>query len=505
VKKRSRTAPLPFKTKGTDVIELIDIHKHYGPIKANNGVSLTIHDGSIHAILGENGAGKSTLMKILSGYNRKSSGAIHVNGVEVDFTSTAVAASFGIGMLYQDPMDFPQLTVLDNFMIGQSKGFLVKKKHFLDRFKDISTNLGFDMDPDIPVKTLTVGERQQLEIIRLISIGTQVLILDEPTTGISDSQKDTLFSALTRLTEEGKSIVLVSHKLEDVEMLCDRITVLRHGKVSGYMERPFHTEKLLEMMFESHSKPPQRLETRPGASVMRFDSVSSKGGRVGLRNLSVSIHEHEVIGLAGLEGSGQGVFLRAAAGLIPVTSGSIHHMQQDVTGKNHVFFQHVGITFLPSSRLEEGLISGMNLMQHYALNKRPKPFFVERKQAGYQARESINTFNIKARPGSAVETLSGGNQQRLLLSLLPSKPELLLLENPTRGLDLDSAYFIWKHLQSFCRDHRTAIVFTSSEIDEILMVSDRILVFYDGEMVLDRITSETNLSEIGAAIAGKLV
>lgn len=487
------------------LIEIIDIHKHYGLVKANNGISMTIHDGSIHAILGENGAGKSTLMKILAGYNRKTSGTIKVNGQEVDLTSTAVASSLGIGMLYQDPMDFPQLSVIDNFMIGQSKGFLIDKRQFLQRFSHISESLGFSLDSNALVKTLTVGERQQLEIIRLLSLGIRVLILDEPTTGISEYQKDTLFSALSRLTQEGKSIVLVSHKLEDVEALCDRITVLRQGKVSGHMDRPFDTKKLLTMMFETHSIPPSRLESKKGSVFLSLKNVSAKGGRVGLNHLNVDIHEHEIVGLAGLEGSGQGVLLRSAAGLTPVTEGAIYLDNEKLNGKSHVQFQQAGITFLPSSRLEEGLIPGLNLLQHFALSSQPKPFFVARKKAGVLARESIDTFQIKARPLSPVETLSGGNQQRLLLSLLPSHPRLLLLENPTRGLDLASAYFVWKHLQAFCQNHHTAILFTSSEIDEILMVSDRILVFYDGIMVLDRKTSDTDIHEIGAAIAGKSI
>lgn len=488
----------------TIVIELIDIHKHYGHVKANNGVSLTINDGSIHAILGENGAGKSTLMKILAGYIQKTSGTIRVNGKEVVFTSTAHASELGIGMLYQDPMDFPQLTVLENFMIGQSSGLFLKKKHFLKTFYNLCETLDFAIDPNVLVKTLTVGERQQLEIIRLLSTGINVLILDEPTTGISDQQKETLFSALVKLTEQGKSVVLVSHKLEDVDALCDTITVLRQGKVTGSMGLPFHTETILDMMFESQPVPPSRLNLQTGNKIFSFNNVTAKGGRVGLNQCSISFSQNEIVGLAGLEGSGQGVFLRVASGLQKPSNGTVFFENHNITKKNHVYYQNSGISFLPTSRLEEGLISNMNLLQHFALNAKPKKFLVQRKLASDQASHSIDKFNIKAFPKSPVETLSGGNQQRVLLSLLPDNPKLLLLENPTRGLDLESANWVWKYLQNFCRNSKASLVFTSAELDEILMVADRVVVFFNGSIVLDKLTNDTSITELGSAIAGKV-
>ncbi|GAB6096322.1 ATP-binding cassette domain-containing protein [Desulfatiferula olefinivorans] len=485
------------------MIELIDIHKHYGTLRANDGISLTIEDGAVHAVLGENGAGKSTLMKILAGYIPKTSGRIIVNGTPVSFSSTRDAADAGIGMLYQDPMDFPQLTVIENFMIGQARGLFIRNDRFVGKFYRIANSLGFSLDPDRTAASLTVGERQQLELIRLLSLGRRVLILDEPTTGISDTQKDILFTALTRLTEQGKSIVLVSHKLEDVAAFCDRITVLRQGRVSGHMTRPFNTSALLSMMFDAPSNPPKRHRPRPGPLVLSMDKVSARGGRTGLHRLSVNIHEQEIIGLAGLEGSGQDVFLRVASGLVPLSRGALFVDNEDFSRRSHVDFQRAGIAFLPSSRLEEGLIPGLSLMDHHALGSQPPSFFLSRRRIDRQARQAIDAFQIKAQPRSRVETLSGGNQQRLLLSLLPPRPRLLLLEQPTRGLDLSSAYSIWTKLQSLCLTDRTAIVFTSSELDEIMMVAHRILVFYDGVMVLDRPTQDTSVRELGAALSGK--
>ncbi|MCP3951684.1 MAG: ATP-binding cassette domain-containing protein, partial [Desulfobacterales bacterium] len=210
-------------------IELKEIHKHYGPIKANNGISLCVETGTIHGILGENGAGKSTLMKILSGFCRKTEGMICLGGRPEEYNTPARAARLGIGMLYQDPLDFPSLTVLDNFILGLKRGPECSRSDLRNDLVQLAQSVGFSLDPAQLLKTLTVGERQQLEILRLLYLGIEVLILDEPTTGISAYQKETLFQALNTLTEAGKSVILVSHKLEDVESLCHHVTVLRKG------------------------------------------------------------------------------------------------------------------------------------------------------------------------------------------------------------------------------------------------------------------------------------
>lgn len=484
-------------------IALKDIHKHYGKVRANDGVSFTVAEGSIHAILGENGAGKSTIMKILSGYSRKTSGTILVNGKPVDFKVPGDATQMGIGMLYQDPMDFPLLTVLDNFMLGQTAGLADQSKHFRKIFTKLSSDLNFSLDPDAAVRPLTVGERQQLEILRLLALGSKVLILDEPTTGISDLQKQTLFEALLKLAEEGKSVILVSHKLEDVEALCDRITVLREGRVTGGMEKPFDTDKVLNLMFDTPPAPPSRCNLPPGKPVLTMEKVAASGGRTGLAGCSVTICENEIVGIAGLEGSGQGVFLRLATGLKKPREGTVRLFEKDMAAENHISFQREGVTFLPTDRLEEGLISGMDITEHFALNDKSSGIFVNMKNALATAVHKIKKFRIKGTPVSHVESLSGGNQQRLLLSFLPKKPKLLLLENPTRGLDLESAHWVWEHLQKFCTRSRTSLVFTSPELDEILMVADRVLVFYDGRVIKDVKTDEIDAGELGRAIAGK--
>ncbi len=484
-------------------IELKDIHKHYGPVKANNGISFTVAPGRIHGILGENGAGKSTLMKVLVGFSQKTSGTILLDGKAVNYKNPARAAELGIGMLYQDPLDFPLLTVLENFMLGQTGGFSWPQKAFRRRFAAMARAFNFSLDPDSPLKILTIGERQQLELLRLLALGIRILILDEPTTGISSLQKSTLFAALKKLAAEGKSVILVSHKLEDVQALCDKVTVLRRGKVTGEMDAPFHAGGLLEMMFGTPPEQPERRRQTPGSEVLVMQDVCGSGGRTGLKDCDVVVRQGEIVGLAGLEGSGQGVFLRIAGGLKPAIRGRIQLQGFDMSHCGHHTFQHQGVTFLPADRLEEGLIPGLSITEHFALLAGRKGLVVPWRRARQAAAERIKAFRIKGQPDSAVQDLSGGNQQRLLLSFLPSSPVLLLLENPTRGLDVDSVNWVWQHLQAYCH-RQTCIVFSSSELDEILMVADRVLVFFNGRIIMDVEASRTDVQELGRAIAGNV-
>jgi simple sugar transport system ATP-binding protein len=484
-------------------IELRDIHKYYGLIKANNGINLNLISGQIHGILGENGAGKSTLMKILAGFSNQTRGEIFVDGSAVDYRNPAQAAKLGIGMLYQDPLDFPLLSVLDNFILGQTDGLGSEKKNFRKNFDSLVGALNFSLQPDAVLKRLTIGERQQLEILRLLALGIQVLILDEPTTGISSTQKEILFEALKKLAASGKSIILVSHKLEDVEALCDKVTVLRHGIVTGEMDQPFEPRALLEMMFGTLPVPPPRCSETPGKDVLVMTGISGTGGRTGLKDCDVVIRQGEVVGLAGLEGSGQGVFLRIAGGLKQATQGSIRLLGRDMHRHDHHAFKSQGVTFLPASRLEEGLISGLNITEHFALQASQSHFVVRWQDAFQAAEQQIHNFRIKGQPTSAVEELSGGNQQRLLLSFLPANPILLLLENPTRGLDIESVNWVWQHLHTYC-GKKTSIVFSSPELDEILMVADRVLVFFNGQIIKEVESLETDAHELGRAIAGKI-
>lgn len=483
-------------------IELRNIHKHYGRIKAVDGITLKIAPGLIHGILGENGAGKSTLMKVMAGFTRKTSGEILVNGQPVSYQDPCRASQQGIGMLYQDPLDFPLLTTLENFILGQTDPVSAQKAAFKKKLTDLSDSLNFNLNPDIQVNRLTVGERQQLELLRLLAMGVQALILDEPTTGISSIQRALLFKALKKLAAEGKTILLVSHKLGDIETLCDKVTVLREGARTGDMDRPFDTDRLMEMMF---GRPPAVISRRAepvGEDVLAMERVAGEGERTGLKDCSVIIRQSEVVGLAGLEGSGQGVFLRIAGGVNRASGGSILISNREMKSGNYHEFKREGVTFMPGSRLEEGLISGLSPAEHTALLEPERSFVIRHKKAAGAAEASMAAFRIKGATDAPVDSLSGGNQQRLLLSFLPEDPALLLLENPTRGLDMESVLWVWQHLRRYCIK-KTAIVFSSTDLDEILMAADRVLVFFNGRIIRDVNSDRTDSTELGRAIAGK--
>jgi len=269
------------------------------------------------------------------------------------------------------------------------------------------------------------------------------------------------------------------------------------------MRAPFDSRRLLEMMFDAPPVPPARKRAHQGETLLQFESVTGAGGRTGLKHCNICIRHGEVVGLAGLEGSGQGVFLKLAAGLKQPVRGGIHIDRTAMAGKDHRAYQAAGVAFLPAARLEEGLMPGLTIAEHVALKDSAGTITIRWPRVLGAARSGIDTFHIMGRPDTLVEELSGGNQQRLLLSFLPRHPRLLLLENPTRGLDLESVMWVWRHLLAFKKDG-TGIIFASSELDEILMVADRILVFFEGRIIADVTADQTDSYQLSRAIAGQV-
>jgi ABC-type uncharacterized transport system ATPase subunit len=484
-------------------VELHNITKTFGRVRANQDISFTFKPGQIYAILGENGAGKSTLMKIMSGYQSADSGEIVVDGKTVVLTAPTDAIAHGIGMLYQDPLDFPPFTVLENFIAGRPGGFFpdadVARKHFLG----LASRFNFNLSPSRYLDTLTIGERQQLEILRLLSMNVRTLILDEPTTGISAEQKTALFNVLKSLArDEGMTIVLVSHKLEDVIELCDHAYILRRGRYVGEKNVPCPISELVELMFGKVVERQTRAAVSAGKPVLHVERLSVVSPRLTVQNLSLDAHQSEVIGLAGLDGSGQGEFIRACTGLYPPTSGTITVNGRNMTRAAYHQFKQAGVAFVPAGRLEEGLINGMTLTQHFALTLPGGAPWVNWVNARHVTGQRIRHFNVKGRPNSPVQTLSGGNQQRFALSLLPANLRLLLLEHPTRGLDVESANYIWEQLLAR-RENGTAIIFISAELDEIVAYSDWILVFFGGRVTRVDDPAEMTASHLGELIGGR--
>jgi general nucleoside transport system ATP-binding protein len=492
-------------------IELQNITKRFGQVLANDNVSMTVQAGSIHGLLGENGAGKSTIVKVLSGFISRDSGSVLFDSQVANIKTPADAIRSGVGMLHQDPLDFPPLSVLDNFVVGRgevlAKGIFSGLKFVnLDRarkeFIRIAEAFNFSLNPDDRVCDLTVGERQQLEIVRLLSLGVKTLILDEPTTGISASQKTALFDAARQLASEGKSVIFVSHKLEDVEKLCDRVTVMRSGKVVGNTEIPCPDSVLIDLIFGRELAPPIKPNTKQPELMLELDSIAVKDDRLTLKIDNFTAHRGEVIGLAGLEGSGQQLFLLLCAGLTKATSGQIKIDRIDMTRKPYPQYLKHGIGYSPADRLKDGLIRGLSIHEHVVLRKPNQKLFIDWKESHQMALEAIALFNIRGKPNSHVERLSGGNQQRTQLALLPVPLNLLLMEHPTRGLDIESTLWVWQQLIARCQTG-TTILFMSSDLDEIMQYSDRVLVFSGGQVSDAIATSELTVEKLGQMIGGR--
>jgi len=483
-------------------IELKNIHKWFGKVHANDGINLKLPGGTIQGILGENGAGKSTLMKILSGFIQADEGDILLDGKAVKITDPASSLRLGIGMLHQDPLDFPPMKVIDDFLIGQAGGLIPNRKQALQEIMALEQQFGFDIDPETYVDMLTVGERQQLEILRLLWLGAKALILDEPTTGISSSQRIKLFETLRKLAAQGMTVIFVSHKLEEVEGLCQRVAVFRRGQLVGEVKPPYVTSELVKLMFGKAVTLESRVYARSGEAALTLSGLSIEDVRLKISNVSLAAQYGEVIGLAGMEGSGQRQFLRTLGGLMRPVDGKILLGDRDLTGKPYHFFLDLGISYVPAARLEEGLISGLTLTEHFILADQSKGFMIDKNKAQQITKDRISSFTIKGTPASQIEELSGGNQQRALLALCRDPVKLLLLEHPTRGLDIESAIWIWGKLKERCK-LSTTIFFISSDLEELLQYSDRILVFFGGKVSQPIESVETSVEQLGQLIGGK--
>ncbi len=482
-------------------IELQHIHKSFGQVHANNDITLTFESGQIVGVLGENGAGKSTLMKILSGYQRADRGTILLDGAPAQYHTPLAAIQSGIGMLQQDPLDVPALTVIENFIYGQPGGALLSIKQAEQQLSAICQRLGFSLQPNAPVFSLSISQRQQLEIARLIALGVRALILDEPTTGISAEQKTLLFNALRTLAKrDSVTILLVSHKLEDVLALCDEVVVLRAGTLVGNARLPVPQTELVRMMFGQVFAPQERPDVPLGNVVAALNNVTLRGKRVTVSDLNLDIRAGEVIGIAGLDGSGQELVLRAFTGLVKPRRGQVLINGENVTGKSYVELIEHGIAFGAAGRLEEGLIAGLTLTEHMALVKNKTPF-IRWDIITTLTQNLLKEYDVRGGPQDFIERLSGGNQQRVLIALMPEGCTLMALEQPTRGLDVDSARKIWGQIMSR-RDRGTAILFTSPELDELLTYSDRVFVAYAGHLYDAGDAKTLTIDVLGRLIGG---
>jgi simple sugar transport system ATP-binding protein len=488
------TADLPL-------VQMRDISKRFGPVLANDRISLDLWPGEIHAVLGENGAGKTTLMNVLAGMYQPDAGTINIAGDEVRIGSPADALKLGIGTVYQHFTLVPNLSILENVVLGAGGRFILDLADAETMVAAMLADFGLDVSSRTEIRHLALGQRQRVEIIKVLFRGTRVLLLDEPTSVLSPVEVGSLLDLLRRLRERGVSVVLITHKLGEALAVSDRVTVLRAGRNAGAFgpdvmtgaDRDSVRERIVEQMFGGSApvETPRPGHHVPGATLLSLRHVSTLGdrGAPALADLSLDLQRGEVFGIAGVDGNGQKELGEVIAGQRPVTAGQVLLEGVEITNRGVAAATNLGIGYVTDDRLHEGSVAASSVTDNVAIksiSRRPfsNGFWLDRRAMTEQARRLIADFDIRTPgPETPIGMLSGGNIQKLLLAReLARDPKLLVCNKPTTGLDLRTARFVVRALRDLA-DAGKGVVLISSELDELLEISDRIGVMYNGELV----------------------
>ena len=497
-----------------NVIEMRDITKVFGEFVANDKINLHLRKGEIHALLGENGAGKSTLMNMLAGLLEPTSGEIMVNGQVVNLDSPSKAASLGIGMVHQHFMLVEAFTVAENIILGSE----LTKNGVLDiagaskEIKALSERYGLAVDPSAKIADISVGAQQRVEILKTLYRGADILIFDEPTAVLTPSEIDELMAILKNLVKEGKSIILITHKLDEIRAVSDRVTVIRRGKSIETVEIAGATNAdLAEMMVgRSVSFKTEKQASQPKEVVLSIKDlvVNENRGVPAVKNLSLDVRAGEIVGIAGIDGNGQSELIQAITGLRKVESGSIELKGDSIVGLHPRQITELSVGHVPEDRHRDGLILEMMISENIALQtyyKEPhsKNGILNYSNITSYAKKLMEEFDVRAAselvPAAA---LSGGNQQKAIIAReIDRDPDLLIVSQPTRGLDVGAIEYIHKRLIEE-RDNGKAVLVVSFELDEILNVSDRIAVIHDGKIQGIVSPETTNKQELGVLMAG---
>jgi len=498
------------------VVEMLNIRKEFPGIVANDNITLTLKKGEIHALLGENGAGKSTLMGVLFGMYQPEQGIIKVNGEQVHITNPNVANRLGIGMVHQHFKLVDNFTVTENIILGSEPlkgGVVLDINNAAKRIEELSKYYGLNVDPYAKIEDISVGMQQRVEIMKMLFREADVLIFDEPTAVLTPTEIDELMKIMRNLIKEGKSIIIITHKLKEIKAVADRCTVIRRGKYIGTVDVAETSEaSLAEMMVGRHvSFNVDKEESKPGDVVLEIDSLSVKNNRkvMGLKNFSLTVKKGEIVGIAGVEGNGQSELVEAITGLRKAESGKVLLMGEDITTLPVRKRIDKGIAHIPEDRQKRGLVLDYTLQSNMVLEVYNKPPFskfglLKASAMKEYAKKILENFDVRSGEGevSIARTLSGGNQQKAIIGReLELDPELLVAVQPTRGLDVGSIEYIHKRLIEH-RDKGKAVLLISLELDEVLQLSDRIAIVNNGELIGIVNASETNENEVGLMMAG---
>jgi simple sugar transport system ATP-binding protein len=498
------------------VVEMLNITKEFPGIKANDDVTLRVEKGEIHALLGENGAGKSTLMSVLFGLYQPEQGKIKVRGEDVNISNPNVANKYGIGMVHQHFKLVHNFTVTENIILG-----LEPKKSFgridiakaAKKVKEISEKYGLSVDPYSKIEDITVGMQQRVEILKMLYRDAEILIFDEPTAVLTPQEIKELMNIMKELVKEGKSIVLITHKLREIKMVADHCTVLRRGRYIGTVDVADTTEEqMAEMMvgrevsFEVEKGP-----ANPTELVLRIENLNVKNSRnlYAVKNLSLEVNAGEILCVAGIDGNGQSELIQAITGLTKIESGKIEFDGMDITNDPIRKRTLRGIGHIPEDRHKHGLVLDFTVEENMALqsyfqeplskNGILKPEAIRKKSDAL-----IEMFDIRSGQGSLTKarSMSGGNQQKAIIAReVERSPRLLIAAQPTRGLDVGAIEYIHERLVAE-RDNGKAILLMSLEMEEVLNVSDRIAIIYEGEIVGIVNAKDTDENELGLMMAG---
>jgi simple sugar transport system ATP-binding protein len=507
------TSPAP---QPAPAIELIGIDKSFGLVHANRDINMAVAKGSIHGIVGENGAGKSTLMSILYGFYQADAGEVRVDGSRVDIRSPDDAIAAGIGMVHQHFMLVDPFTVLENVMLGAEGGMMLKRGVAEARaeLQRLEEDYALEVDPDAVVGDLPVGLQQRVEILKALYRGAETLILDEPTGVLTPAEADHLFRILNQLREQGKTIILITHKLREIMAVTDAVSVMRRGEIVATVPTAETTpEKLAELMVGRHvllrvKKGP----AKPGRTMLQVDNliVGDQRGVMRVKNISFEVKAGEIVGIAGVAGNGQSELLEAIAGIRRATAGQvlIDGKPIGVTGRaSPSALREAGLAHVPEDRHRMGLVMAFEENENAILGYHDDPLylngpFLNIDAIRADAREKIEQYDIRP-PNCRLKTanFSGGNQQKIVLAReMERDPDVLLVGQPTRGVDIGAIEFIHRQLVAM-RDAGKAILLVSVELDEVRSLADRILVMFDGHIVGER-EPEASEGELGLMMAG---
>lgn len=495
-------------------IEMHDIDKFYPGVIANDKVNLVVKTGEIHGLIGENGAGKSTIMNILYGLSKPDGGTIHLFGKETDINSPSEAMEHGIGMVHQHFMLMPRLTVFENIILGKvpKNRLTINRKVAVDKIEAIMNAYDLHVDLDATVEQISVGEAQRVEIIKALYREAKILILDEPTAVLTPSETDKLLEVLRTIKRQGYTIIFITHKLREIFAITDNITIMRRGVVTGAVATKETTsEELSQLMVGRNVDLNIPMEVyNPRETILSLESVSALNsrGHEALKDISFSIREGEIVGIAGVDGNGQGELMEVIAGMLPVSNGKLTLNHQEITHATIRSRREAGISHIHEDRLRVGAAASKSIFDNIILNRYyQKPYnqkgLLNQTKLVELSETLCDDYLVKVpSPQYGMGTLSGGNMQKVILAReMEVNPSLLLASQPTRGVDIGAIEYLHKKMVEL-RDTGSAVLLVSAELDEIMNLSDRILVMYEGEIVAEFARGEVDSYEIGSYMLG---